>query len=459
IVVIVPGGAFGPSKCWPNARYAQTADRLIANCNATVVVSVAPLKAETQIARQICNTSRHGLINLGDSPLSLDELKALFSIADLVITNDTGPRHIAIALQRKVVSLFGPNDPAWTDTGFENEIQIVGNVPCAPCSKPNCREDQHLCMESITVDMVCDAAKELVENNSVHTTIMTQRGLVESSKSFFIDPEYESALSKADLNSVDAVFSFKTATNLGKTNLARFRSRVRFEIVTPGSPQPTTAFLKRYDRPPVLIQLGNWLCARARMSCGLLEFDSASRLTASGINTPRTICCGEQWGSFFEKRSFNITVEIPDAESLERRLPDYFREQAKDEHVKLRRDFIAELANFVKKFHETGYRHRDLYFSHIFHSDDGEFYLIDLARAFRPIVLSRRFQIKDIAQLHYSAPGLHFSKTDRLRFYLHYTGRNRLASEDKVFVRKVLHKAKRMARHDRKHGGEVPFEN
>jgi hypothetical protein len=180
---------------------------------------------------------------------------------------------------------------------------------------------------------------------------------------------------------------------------------------------------------------------------------------ASIINTPRTVCCGEQWGSLLEKRSFIITEKIPEAESLERKLPDCFKEQAEGKYLKLRRDFIARLADFVKKFHQTKYRHRDLYFAHIFHNDEGKFYLIDLARAFRPIVLKRRFQIKDIAQLYYSAPGRYFSKTDRLRFYLHYAGRDKLVNEDKIFVRKVLNKSERMARHDRKHGREVPFEN
>jgi heptosyltransferase-2 len=459
MVVIVPGGAFGPSKCWPAKRYAQAADRLITSRNATVVISVAPAEAEKQIARRICNTSRHKLVNIGDNPLTLTELKALFSIADLAIANDTGPRHIAIALKRKVVSLFGPNDPAWTDSGSEKEIQIFGNVPCAPCSKPNCKEKQHLCMESITVDMVCNAAKGLLEDDRKHAKITTQRKLLEKSKSFFVDPEYESALSKAGLDSIDSVFSFDAAKNLDKSNLARFRSRAQFEIEPVDSSPSTTVFLKLYDRPPILIQLKNWLSARKRTSCGLLEYTSGRQLASFGINTPRTICCGEQWGGLFEERSFCITEKIPNAEALERKLPGYFTEQTDIGHLKLRRDFIARLADFVKRFHETDYRHRDLYFSHIFHSDDDEFYLIDLARAFKPLILRQRFQIKDIAQLHYSAPGRHFSKTDRLRFYMWYAHHNRLSRQDKVFVRSVLHKARRMARHDRKYGREVPFEN
>ena len=163
VVVIVPGGAFGPSKCWASERFAQTADWLITNYNATVTISVASNPIEKQIAKEICESSKHNLINLAEMAISLGELKALLSIADLVISNDTGPRHIAIALGRKVVTLFGPNNPAWTDTGYENEIQIVGDAPCAPCDKPICKKSEHLCMQAITVETACGAAKELLE--------------------------------------------------------------------------------------------------------------------------------------------------------------------------------------------------------------------------------------------------------------------------------------------------------
>jgi len=166
IVVMVPGGAFGPSKCWPPDRFARTADWLILKYGAEVVVSVSPDAAEKHIANMIQQSSANKLINLAERPLTLGELKALFSHAELVISNDTGPRHIAVALRRKIVTLFGPNDPAWTNSGWEHEIQLIGRAPCAPCARPVCREKQHLCMEAITVQMVCDAAKKLIENNT-----------------------------------------------------------------------------------------------------------------------------------------------------------------------------------------------------------------------------------------------------------------------------------------------------
>ncbi|MBW8035576.1 MAG: glycosyltransferase family 9 protein, partial [Planctomycetes bacterium] len=162
VVILVPGGAFGTSKCWPAIRFAETADRLIRDHDAKVIISVAPNEIEEQIAASICEDSKNELYNLANTPLALGQLKALYSKATLVITNDTGPRHIAMALGRKVVTLFGPNDPAWTKPDYDDEIEIVGTADCVPCAKPKCYKEEHLCMISISVDQVVNAAEELL---------------------------------------------------------------------------------------------------------------------------------------------------------------------------------------------------------------------------------------------------------------------------------------------------------
>ncbi|MFC1738581.1 lipopolysaccharide kinase InaA family protein [Planctomycetota bacterium] len=275
------------------------------------------------------------------------------------------------------------------------------------------------------------------------------------SKSFFIYADFEDSFRKAGLNSIDKIFAFKAGKDLSKDNLASYRRRIQFQLDKP----PITLFLKRYDNPPILVQLKNWLSLRKRASCALLDFKPTRKLSAAGINTARTVCYGEEWGFFFEKRSFCITEKIAEAESLERKLPEYFTVVDKPVKLKQRRDFIKRLANFIRKFHETGYRHRDLYFSHVFLDGREKFYLIDLARAFEPLVFCEKFRIKDIAQIFYSAPAKYFSKTDRLRFYLRYAAIKRLTTKDKSFIRKVLKKTKRMARHDIKHGRIVPFQS
>lgn len=284
---------------------------------------------------------------------------------------------------------------------------------------------------------------------------MRRQNLKKRTDSFLFDPEYEQILRRLGLTNIEAVFSFSAGKELKKSNLADYRSRVQFETASPAK----TLFLKRFNKPPVLVQLKNWLAGHGRKSCASFDFDTANKLLAKGINTARLVCFGEQFGLIFEKRSFCITEKIADAESLERRLPDFFHGQQNAAKLRLKRSFIEQLAKFVRKFHETGYRHRDLYLSHIFYNDSGEFYLIDLSRAFRPLLLRQRYRIKDLAQLHYSAPGKYFSKTDRLRFFLSLTGKKRLNRNDKSVINRITKKSRRMAKHDKKHNRIAPFEN
>lgn len=286
---------------------------------------------------------------------------------------------------------------------------------------------------------------------------MDKRKFIEISKSFFINPEYKMAFSKLGLTCIDAIFSFKAGKNLTKSGLARYRSRLQFKINSLGTTTSTTLFLKRYDRPPAMIQLRNWFTLRRRISLGVTDFKITNKLASAGINAPKTVCYGEQKGSFFEKRSFIITEKIPNAESLEQKLPDCFSKMGTTENLKLQRAFIIRLAAFIRKFHETNFCHRDLYFCHIFYNNIGEFYLIDVSRCFKPILFTKRFRIKDIAQIYYSAPAKYFSKTDKLRFYLGYVGYRKLKKKDKIFINKVISKTKRMAQHDIKHNRCVPF--
>jgi len=453
VVILVPGGSFGQSKFWPADRYAETAERLIEKYNAAVIVSVSSDPLEKQIAARLCGLSKNRLINLAQNPLSPGELKAVFSLADLVITNDTGPRHIAIAFGRNVITLFGPNDPAWTETGCENEIKIIGKAPCSPCRKPNCDKDRHLCMESITVETVCEAAKTFLENEKKPDAV-DKKDNIEKEKNFYVDSGFRKAFEKLGLTSIEAVFSFKEGKNLVKDNLARYRSRLQFEITSPA----TKLFLKRYDRPPILPQLKNWLAHHKRISCAICNAEPAEKLSAAGVNVPKTISFGEKWGLLFEKKSFVVTEQIPNAFSLESRLPTCFDNSSNAEKTQTKRNFIYQSADFIKRFHETGFRHRDLYLSHIFYNNNKKFYLIDLARTFKPLMLTERFRIKDIAQLYYSAPAKNFSSTDRLRFYLRYSNKTKLTAKDKSFIKKVVKKSLRMARHDKKHGKNAPFE-
>src|SRR5690606_36671551 len=79
----------------------------------------------------------------------------------LMITNDTGPRHIAAAFDVPVVTIFGPTFPQWTDIDFPKERQVSVKVFCGPCQKKTCPLD-HRCMTRVTPAMVLKAGLELL---------------------------------------------------------------------------------------------------------------------------------------------------------------------------------------------------------------------------------------------------------------------------------------------------------
>jgi heptose I phosphotransferase len=273
---------------------------------------------------------------------------------------------------------------------------------------------------------------------------------------FFIAEGFAPTLAEMGIDSLDSVFSLEGGRDLAKKSIARYRKRIELEATPPGAAHPVKLYLKRYNRPAWTRQVANWFVHRRRVSFAGIERDVITALAACGVNTPSIVAWGCQWGALFERRSFLMTEQVEDSDSLERRLPACFSTQTDSITLRARRRFIRSLANFIRRFHQTGYRHRDLYLSHIFCSTQGQFCLIDLARAFKPL-LARRFQIKDLAQLHFSAPAGVFSRTDRLRFYLAYCEKATLTRFDKSPILAILRKARRMAQHNRKHGVPIPF--
>jgi heptosyltransferase-2 len=89
-----------------------------------------------------------------DPRLSLSELKSLIRRCDLLVVNDTGPRHIGKAFGVPVVTIFGPTHQAWTDTDYALERKIQIPVDCGPCQKKVCPFEHHDCMAGVSVDMV-----------------------------------------------------------------------------------------------------------------------------------------------------------------------------------------------------------------------------------------------------------------------------------------------------------------
>ena len=160
LVALCPGSINSRAKRWPVERYAVLADRLMDELGAEVLLIGSEGEAEVSAAVR-SRMMNQPVMLAGET--KLDELVAILSLVDLLITNDTGPAHIAAALGRPTMVIFGPTNPL-TTRPFSPLAEIVRNPPdCAPCMLRDCPID-HRCMTAITADEVFDRARHVLSD-------------------------------------------------------------------------------------------------------------------------------------------------------------------------------------------------------------------------------------------------------------------------------------------------------
>jgi heptosyltransferase-2 len=167
--ILNPGGN-NPAKRWPEGRYAQLARHLITNHNLPVLLNGSPAEADlcesirTQIAPNAKGGGEGMAFALPALNITLGALKSLCRRASLMVTNDTGPRHIAAAMGTPLVTLFGPTDPRWTtipvrthNDGTPRETILVADPTLPPDQSANDHPDRCR-VDRITLDSVIHAA-------------------------------------------------------------------------------------------------------------------------------------------------------------------------------------------------------------------------------------------------------------------------------------------------------------
>src|SRR5436309_8494622 len=164
LIILNPGAQYGAAKCWLPEYFAQLADRFIDELNATVLISSAP--KERRIVDAVMMHMKHAAVDLAKAGLTLGALKEITRRCDLMVTNDTGPRHIAAAFDVPVVTIFGPTHPEWTEIYFDKERKVSVPVFCGPCQKKTCPLDRR-CMVRLTPGMVYETATQLLRTKQV----------------------------------------------------------------------------------------------------------------------------------------------------------------------------------------------------------------------------------------------------------------------------------------------------
>ncbi|MFM7799032.1 MAG: glycosyltransferase family 9 protein [Planctomycetota bacterium] len=126
-ITLLNPGANREDKRWPAERFGELARRLLAARGGTVCVTGGP--AEREVVERVVKASGDAAVNLIDRGVTLGSLKTAIGMADLLVTNDTGPRHLAAGMGTRCVSLFGPTDPRWAalheGPGARRELQLL----------------------------------------------------------------------------------------------------------------------------------------------------------------------------------------------------------------------------------------------------------------------------------------------------------------------------------------------
>jgi heptosyltransferase-2 len=159
LVALCPGSTNSRAKRWPAERYAALADMLIESAGADVALIGS--RDEEDVSREVAQRMRRRPVIL-TGRTDLAQAVAVLSVADLLVTNDTGPAHISAALERPTLVIFGPTIPT-TTRPFSVSAEIIRRPPdCAPCMLRDCPID-HRCMTAITPEDVFARAVALLD--------------------------------------------------------------------------------------------------------------------------------------------------------------------------------------------------------------------------------------------------------------------------------------------------------
>jgi heptosyltransferase-2 len=161
VIAMNSSGAYGGSKLWPIEYFAELARRIVAELDHDVLVFCGP--KERDIARRIVELSANSRVfSMADQPMDLGTAKACIRRCRLMVSTDSGPRHVAAAFGLPLVTMFGPMLPVWSENPTQRAVNLVLDLDCIGCHQRVCPLGHHRCMRDLTVDTVFAATASLL---------------------------------------------------------------------------------------------------------------------------------------------------------------------------------------------------------------------------------------------------------------------------------------------------------
>jgi heptosyltransferase I len=162
LVVMAPGTIW-ETKHWGTDKFAEVARHFLQKGFA---VALMGSRRERTVCEEVARLAPGSVDVAGETTLT--ELAALVRRSAISVTNDSGPMHLAVALGRPVVSVFGPTDPIWIGPYGRADAVLRAGVPCSPCllrQLSRCRYD-HVCMENVSAPAVIERMERVLGNGA-----------------------------------------------------------------------------------------------------------------------------------------------------------------------------------------------------------------------------------------------------------------------------------------------------
>lgn len=163
VLALCPGAEFGPSKRWPDEYYAQVAADWIEKRQGQVWIFGS--KKDQPVAekiRQAVGNTRQAHCHLLTGQTSLGQAIDLMSLSHAVVSNDSGLMHIAAALNRPLVAVYGSTSPGYTPPLSEQTAVVHTEIECRPCFKRTCPLGHLRCLTELKADRVIEALEQLL---------------------------------------------------------------------------------------------------------------------------------------------------------------------------------------------------------------------------------------------------------------------------------------------------------
>lgn len=169
LLILCPGAAYGPAKCWPAEYFAEIANSK--KFSAWQIILLGS-KSDESMGTKILRLTKNACINLIGKTSLLEALNVL-SFATLVISNDSGLMHLTAALRRPLIALYGSSSPEFTPPLSVKAKIIYLKLSCSPCFKRQCPLVHFECLKKLTPQIVLNAIDDLIINGELFTNTET----------------------------------------------------------------------------------------------------------------------------------------------------------------------------------------------------------------------------------------------------------------------------------------------